>query len=183
LFPEAQQTIPESRRRGTDAFLVVWLQVTEKHYLLPIPSTLQRRLLDDLDMVEEHKLLPLPRDPSFEHVLQRVEAAMLAGKVAPPPPHCCPYPCPYCTLPLLTLPRRQARGRLPRASRSDGGNRRGQAVRRAPRARPTPPRAAAAARKPVLLRPEAGPPMLLRAGPRGGPRRARGVLRRAPRLL
>ena len=19
-----------------------------------------------------------------------------------PPPHCCPYPCPYCTLPLLT---------------------------------------------------------------------------------
>jgi hypothetical protein len=82
LFPEAQQTIPESRRRGTDAFLVVWLQVTEKHYLLPIPSTLQRRLLDDLDMVEEHKLLPLPRDPSFEHVLQRFEDAMLAGKVA-----------------------------------------------------------------------------------------------------
>jgi len=86
LFPEAQQTIPESRRRGTDAFLVVWLQVTEKHYLLPIPSTLQRRLLDDLDMVEEHKLLPLPRDPSFEHVLQRFEDAMLAGQVAPPPP-------------------------------------------------------------------------------------------------
>ena len=20
----------------------------------------------------------------------------------PPPPYCCPYPCPYCTLPLLT---------------------------------------------------------------------------------
>jgi hypothetical protein len=22
----------------------------------------------------------------------------------PPPPYCCPYPCPYCTLPLLTTP-------------------------------------------------------------------------------
>ena len=22
----------------------------------------------------------------------------------PPPPYCCPYPCPYCTLPLLTEP-------------------------------------------------------------------------------
>jgi len=24
-------------------------------------------------------------------------------RVRPPPPYCCPYPCPYCTLPLLSL--------------------------------------------------------------------------------
>jgi len=25
-----------------------------------------------------------------------------AARRLPPPPYCCPYPCPYCTLPLLT---------------------------------------------------------------------------------
>jgi hypothetical protein len=32
-----------------------------------LPPNLQRRLLDDLDMVEERKLLPLPRSPSVKY--------------------------------------------------------------------------------------------------------------------
>ena len=28
--------------------------------------------------------------------------AMKEVPLPPPPPYCCPYPCPYCTLPLLT---------------------------------------------------------------------------------
>jgi len=54
--------------------------VTEKAYILQIPTTLQRRLLDDLDMVEEHKLLPLPRDPNLKQILARFEESLLNSK-------------------------------------------------------------------------------------------------------
>ena len=30
------------------------------------------------------------------------DAGQVRPVLAPPPPYCCPYPCPYCTLPLLT---------------------------------------------------------------------------------
>ncbi|KAJ1487694.1 hypothetical protein T484DRAFT_1785764, partial [Baffinella frigidus] len=53
---------------------------------LSIPTTLQRRLLDDLDMVEEHKLLPLPRDPNLQQILARFEDAMLSSKTPEPDP-------------------------------------------------------------------------------------------------
>jgi hypothetical protein len=34
------------------------------------------------------------------------------GKEVPPPPYCCPYPCPYCTLPLLTIYGKEVSWRL-----------------------------------------------------------------------
>jgi hypothetical protein len=41
------------------------------------------------------------------------ECAWRALGAPPPPPYCCPYPCPYCTLPLLK--RWRALGAVPRA--------------------------------------------------------------------
>jgi hypothetical protein len=32
-----------------------------------------------------------------------VAALRAAQNEAPPPPYCCPYPCPYCTLPLAAV--------------------------------------------------------------------------------
>ena len=42
----------------------------------------------------------------------RQPRGMRAPRYPPPPPYCCPYPCPYCTLPLLTTapPIRRKRG-------------------------------------------------------------------------
>ena len=42
----------------------------EKAYKVVLAAKLQRRLVDDLDMVEERKLLPLPRAPCVREVLQ-----------------------------------------------------------------------------------------------------------------
>jgi hypothetical protein len=36
-----------------------------------------------------------------------------AGAPRPPPPYCCPYPCPYCTLPLFRSPPQFAPSPLP----------------------------------------------------------------------
>ena len=35
------------------------------------------------------------------------EGPALLATCTPPPPYCCPYPCPYCTLPLLTTATRR----------------------------------------------------------------------------
>jgi hypothetical protein len=53
-------------------------------------------------------------------------ASPCGAEQPPPPPYCCPYPCPYCTLPLLTTakPRRHsqsgaaARGQMRRSTPS-----------------------------------------------------------------
>jgi mortality factor 4-like protein 1 len=48
---------------------------TRTHTQLTLPATLQRRLLDDLDMIEERKLLPLPRTPCIRQVLDMFVAS------------------------------------------------------------------------------------------------------------
>ena len=56
----------------------------------------------------------LPREAfSF---LRNVVSESAAGRRLPQPPppyHCCPYPCPYCTLPLLTTAQPRCRAPLP----------------------------------------------------------------------
>jgi hypothetical protein len=41
-----------------------------------------------------------PLRPGLESGLGHVSGLEVAA--SPPPPYCCPYPCPYCTLTLLT---------------------------------------------------------------------------------
>jgi len=51
------------------------IEPKDKSYKVTLPPMLQRRLLDDLDMVEERKLLSLPRSPCVKLLLKMFEDA------------------------------------------------------------------------------------------------------------
>jgi len=51
------------------------IEPKDKAYKVALPPMLQRRLLDDLDMIEERKLLPLPRSPCVRDVLTMFQDA------------------------------------------------------------------------------------------------------------
>ena len=89
--------------------------------------------------------------------------------LSPPPPYCCPYPCPYCTLTPSLPSRRSSCGSSLTSPATQCGTR--------PPLPPSPPRLA-------FLPPASGRAALLLSAPavRGGARDARGAWRGAARL-
>ena len=74
-----------------------------------------------------HRHLAPPRRPPRRSDTARVCVlhAPYASFPSPPPPYCCPYPCPYCTLPPYASFPVPWRGPLPRAGRGARGAGRG----------------------------------------------------------
>ena len=49
----------------------------------------------------------LTQDETHNNLVVMTKEAQVSGYTRPPPPYCCPYPCPYCTL-TPSLPSRRS---------------------------------------------------------------------------
>jgi len=74
----------------------------------PPPPLLPRT--NRTSLVPRRQRCPLAAGPTAS-LLRSSAAERSRSRGAPPPPYCCPYPCPYCTLPLLARVQKGVGGR------------------------------------------------------------------------